>query len=68
MFQKVVDETQMPKPQEYTYTFVLIKKLFLVGFRGLQSMSKPIERPCSTIPLEHKIYTIWGPLCIDFHG
>ena len=46
-FWKLVDETQMPKPQEYTDTFILTKKLFLVGFHGLQSMSKPIERPCS---------------------
>ena len=45
-FLKLVDETQMPKPQEYTDTFILTKKLLLVGFRGLQSMSKAIERPC----------------------
>ena len=44
---KLVDETQMPKPQEYTDTFILTKKLFLVGLRGLQSISNPVERPCT---------------------
>ena len=52
LIQKLVDETQMPKRQEYTDTFILTKKLLLVGFRGLQSMSKPIERPCNTDPGE----------------
>ena len=47
-FCKLFDETQMPKPQKYTDTFILIKKLFLVGLIVLQSMSKPVERPCST--------------------
>ena len=37
----------MPKPQEYTDTFILIKTCFLVGIRGLQSMSNPVERPCT---------------------
>ena len=32
---QLVDETQMPKPQEYTDNFILIKKLLLVGLRGL---------------------------------
>jgi hypothetical protein len=31
LFQKLVDETQMPKPQKYTDIFLLTKKLFLVG-------------------------------------
>jgi hypothetical protein len=31
LFQKQVDETQMPKPQKYTDTFILTKTLFLVG-------------------------------------
>ena len=31
---KLVDETQMPKPQKYTDIFILIKKLFLVGLRA----------------------------------
>ena len=44
LFLKLVNETQMPKPQEYTDTFILIKKWFLVGLRGLQSMSNPVER------------------------
>ena len=26
--------------------FILTKKLFLVGLRGLQSISNPVERPC----------------------
>ena len=47
LFQKLVDETQMPKPQEYTDIFILTKKLFLVGLWGLQSISNPVERPCS---------------------
>ena len=47
LFQKLVDETQMPKPQEYTDIFILTKKLFLVGLRGLQSISNPVERPCN---------------------
>ena len=47
IFQKLVDETKMPKPQEYTNTFILAKKLFLVGLGGLQSISNPVERPCS---------------------
>ena len=46
LFQKLVDETQMPKPQEYTDIFILIKKLFLVSLRGLQNISNPVERPC----------------------
>ena len=48
LFQKLVDESQLPKPQEYTDTFILTKKLFLVGLRGLQNISKPVERPCSS--------------------
>ena len=36
----------MPKPQEYTDTFILTKKLFLVGLLGLQNISNPVERPC----------------------
>ena len=31
LFQKLVDETQMLKPREYTDIFFLTKKLFLVG-------------------------------------
>ena len=46
-FKKLVDETQMPKPQEYTDFFILTKKLFLVGLWGLQSISNPVERPCT---------------------
>ena len=45
-FQNLVDETQMPKPQKYTDTFILTKKLFIVGLRGLQNISIPVERPC----------------------
>ena len=48
IFLKFVDETKMPKPQEYTNTFILAKKLFLVGLGGLQSISNPVERPCIT--------------------
>ena len=46
LFWKLIDETHMPKPQKYTDNLILIKKLFLVGLRGLQSMSNPIGRPC----------------------
>ena len=46
-FQNLVDETQMPKPQKYTDTFILTKKLFTVGLRGLQNISIPVERPCN---------------------
>ena len=35
---KLVDETQMPKPQEYTDTFILTKKLLLVGLLGLHNI------------------------------
>ena len=38
LFQKLGDETLMPKPQEYPDTFILSKKLFLVGLWSLQSM------------------------------
>ena len=44
LFQKLGDETQMPKPQEYTNTFIWTKKLFLAGLRGFQSISIPVER------------------------
>ena len=37
----------MPKAQECTDNFILTKKLFLAGLRGLQSISNPVERPCS---------------------
>ena len=47
LFQKLVDETQMPKPQKYTGIFFLTKKLFLVSLRGLQNISNPVERPCT---------------------
>ena len=50
----------MPKPQEYTDTLILTKKLFLVGFRGLQSMSKPIERPCIYCEVRQR-WNIWKP-------
>ena len=51
LFQKLVDETQMPKPQEYTDTFILTKKLFLIVLRGLQSISNPVERPCILVEM-----------------
>ena len=54
LFQKLVDETQMPKPQEYTDTFILTKKLFLIVLRGLQSISNPVERPCILVALTAK--------------
>jgi hypothetical protein len=36
LFKKLVDETQMPKPQKYTDIFILTKKLFVVSLRSLQ--------------------------------
>ena len=45
LFQKLADETQMPKPQKHTDTFILTKEWFLVGLRGLQSISNPVEIP-----------------------
>ena len=49
LFWKQVDETQMTAPREYTDAFIIIKKLFLGGLRGLQSTSKQYERPCISI-------------------
>ena len=48
LFQKLVDESQLPKPQEYTDTFILTKKLFLVVlllvFKIYQNRSKdPVQ-------------------------
>ena len=40
LFWKLVDETQMAAPLEYTDAFIIIKKLFLGGLQGLQSKSK----------------------------
>ena len=37
----------MPKAQKCTDNFILTKKLFLAGLRGLQSISDPVERPCT---------------------
>ena len=45
-FWKLVDETEMPKPQKHADTFIIIWKLFLVGLRGLQSISKRVQAPC----------------------
>ena len=53
-FQNLVDETQMPKPQKYTDTFILTKKLFIVGLQGRQNISIPVERPC-----RKKIGEVW---------
>ena len=36
----------MAAPREYTDAFIIIKKLFLGGLRGLQSNSIQYERPC----------------------
>ena len=40
-------------PQEYTGTFILTKKLLLVGLRNLLSISNPfektVERPCTKL-------------------
>ena len=36
----------MTAPRKYTDGFIIIKKLFLGGLLGLQSISKQYERPC----------------------
>jgi hypothetical protein len=46
LFWKLVDETQMPQSQEYTDTFIITYKLFLVGLRGRYFISNPDGRPC----------------------
>ena len=50
LFKKLVDESQMPQSQEYTDTFIITYKLFLVGLQGLYFISNPDGRPCK-----------WGP-------
>ena len=52
LFWKLVDETQIPKPQKRTDIFIMTKKLFLDGLRGLQSISNPVERPSTAELLE----------------
>ena len=59
-FQNLVDETQMPKPQKYTDTFILTKKLFIVGLRGLQNISIPVERPCKCGQIYGLAQKIWN--------
>ena len=44
LFWKLVDETQMAAPREYTDAFIIIKKLFLGGLWGPQSNSPPKRR------------------------
>ena len=63
-FQNLVDETQMPKPQKYTDTFILTKKLFIVGLRGLQNISIPVERPCKMQAFCQRINMLKGNHCI----
>ena len=51
LFWKLVDETQIGTLRKYTDAFIIIKKLFLGGLRGLQSDSIWYEIPCiSKIP------------------
>ena len=38
LFCKLVDETQMTAPREYTDAFIITKKLFLGGLRGRVSV------------------------------
>ena len=61
LFWKLVDKTQMPRPQEYIDTFILIKKCFLVGLRGLQSMSNSVERPCMNISRSSDYFWLFIP-------
>ena len=57
LFWKLVDKTQMAATREYTDAFIVIKKLFLGGFWGLQSNSIWYERPCRKF--KHKEIQIW---------
>ena len=54
----------MPKAQECTDNYILTKKLFLAGLRGLQSISNPVERPCICIFL----YKVFLRNCKIFNG
>ena len=38
--------------------FILTKKLLLVGLRGLQSISNPVERPCRPSRSSDKIASL----------
>jgi hypothetical protein len=53
-FENWLMKLKCPKPQKYTDrdTFILIKKWLLVGLRGLQSMTNPVERPCKKAFIE----------------
>ena len=46
LFSKLVDETQMAAPRQYTDIFIKVKKLLLGGLWGLQNNSIWYERPC----------------------
>ena len=50
LFWELFNKNQMPKSQKYTDTFFITLKLFSDGSRGLQSISKPVERPCTYLP------------------
>ena len=43
LFLKLVDETQMDAPREYTDAFIITKKLFLGGLKVIQfDMKHPV--------------------------
>ena len=42
-----MDESEMPQSKEYTDTFIITYKLFLVGLQGLYFISNPDGRPCT---------------------
>ena len=66
LFWKMVNETQMPKPQEYTDTFIITQKLFLVCLWGLQNLSKGVETPCTTRALQVTTRCCVGRFCNTF--
>ena len=70
LFWKLVDETQMAAPWEYTDAFIIIKKLFLGGLWGLQSNSIWYERPCrnhTKIELAYKYQSIQNINFLHWH-
>ena len=76
LFWKLVDETQMAAPREYTDAFIITKKLFLGGLRGLQSNSIWYETPCmqktvnadSRSPWEYSVWHISSAATFDFNS
>jgi hypothetical protein len=56
----------MPQSQEYTDTFIITYKLFLVGLRGRYFISNPDGRPCIAIERDGSAPFLSG-LTINFY-